>query len=135
MQTGSNSFSISSTLTRGKNERTTGQQMDMEVENRLASIRVRIDHDAIAVLREPALPTDLASREEQVAERLFVFESRLIQRVDMVARNKQHMCRRLRAEIVECDAYVVFENQRRLNLACGYFAENAIVDFHIQLLN
>lgn len=104
--------------------------MNVKVEYRLAAIRICIDHHAIAVLCKPAFTRDPARGQKQMAERILIAGSRLIQRIDVTPRYDQHMRRSLRAQIVERKAELVLENLGRLNLASGYFAKNAVVHFH-----
>ena len=65
-----------------------------------------------------------------MTEGILIRGSRFVDRVDVIARDDQDVRRRLRTQIIERYADLIFENLRRLNLASCNFAENTIVHFH-----
>jgi len=105
--------------------------MNVQVKDRLTAIGICIYDNAISVIGEAFLACDLSSRQKQMSEGFFIRTVCGIKRVDVIARNDKNMSRRLRTQIVESEAHVIFENASRRNFARGDFTEDAVVNLHI----
>jgi hypothetical protein len=105
--------------------RTAAQKMQMHVVHRLAAILARIHHRAEA-LRESILFGDLLRHRVQVSQQPLIAGRKMRQRRNMLARNQQHMHRRLRMNVREGYCIVVFIKLLCRNLSRGDLAEQAI---------
>ena len=83
----------------------------MKMKDRLTAVGIRVYDNSITIFGEAFFPRDLGSRQKQMAERLFICRSGLVERIDMLARDDQNMCRRLRRKIVERHANFILVDQ------------------------
>ena len=109
--------------------------MHMNMEDRLAAVRICVDNHAVTVVGEPTLACDLSRSQQQVTEHRRIFFRSLIQRVDMLTRHDQNMRRSLRRDIVEGKANVILVNFGRGYLARNYLAKQAISRSHNEYNN
>ena len=106
-----------------KNERATGEQVNVQVKNGLSAVRVGVDDRAITVFGKVFLTGDFRTSQQKMTERFLMPTFRRIKRRKMLARNNQKMCRRLRADVANGDANIVLINLFRRNFARDNFAE------------
>ena len=119
-------FAMIQRLTRRERERATAEQVNVQMKNGLPAVAVRVDDDAIAVFGKAFFACYFRAGQKQVTERFPVIFSGFVERIEMLARDDQNVRRRLRANIVEGDAHVVFVNSRRRNLARNNSAKQTI---------
>jgi hypothetical protein len=104
--------------------------VDVEVEDGLPGVRARVDDGAVASLGE-ALPVgDARGDAEEVAEQRLVRLRRVVQRLDVRARDDEDVRRGLRVDVAEGDGPLVFVDERGGNLARDYLAEEAVLFGH-----
>src|SRR5260221_5372738 len=82
--------------------------------------------DGAKAIRRAGFAGESAGDTEQLAERRLVAGPRVVERRDVRLRHQQDMHRRLRADVVEGDHFVVIVHLLRWNLAADDFAKNAI---------
>ena len=90
--------------------------MHVQMEDRLASPRTVVDHDARPALGDPQLLGDLGGRHQQMPKQLRIRRSGIAQRRDLPLGDHQEVRRGLRCHIVERQAVLVFVKQLRGDL-------------------
>src|SRR3954452_18075026 len=75
------------------------QQMQMDMEQRLATVLVAIHDEAIAVVGEALLLCPTGGSEEQFADQRGVLSAQVVECRDGVRGNEQHVHRRLRVDV------------------------------------
>lgn len=100
--------------------------MHMKVEYGLAAIGVRIDHDPVSIAGETLALCDIGRRQKQMAESLLMPRGSLVHRIDVLARDDENMGRRLRRNVVERQAKIVFINSLRRYVAGSDLTKDAI---------
>ena len=112
IQNGSNP-GIQSTLTRRPRHLTASQQMEMQMEDRLSSIRPGVDHRAIPRPRDPGLlGKETQTHEETVHESPILVPQR-VKPIDMTFGDDQHVHGRFGGDIFKGQHRVVFVQQGR----------------------
>jgi hypothetical protein len=94
---------------------TPAQQMEMEVENGLASIRSGIDDYAKSCLRNAMFLRELAGNPKNMSNYFSIGSAQIRKRRDMLARNDQNMNRSLRIDILEGHHGAIFVDHITLN--------------------
>lgn len=111
----------------GKYKGTARKQMHMYMKYCLTAVAVSIDDHPVSIIGKAALPGKLGGCQQKVSEHRALVRRGFIQRVDMIARDDQDMCRSLRTQIMKGDAKLVLMNRAGRYAAVNYFAENTIV--------
>jgi len=101
--------------------------MYVQVENRLASVGVCIDYDAITVLRDARRASYPCRGKKQMPQHLSVGFAGSIERINMLPRYDQYMRRGLRTDVIESYADVILVNPRRRNFTRNYLAKKTVV--------
>jgi hypothetical protein len=103
--------------------------MKMNVINRLPTITVAVDHQAIASLSEILLSGQLRRHEHHFAHQLAILWLQIIQRGDMPAGHHQQMRRRLRIDVAQGYDVLVLKHFFTGNCAGDNLTKNAIDHF------
>ena len=74
-------------LTRRKDERATGEKVNVQMKNRLPAVAVCIDDDAIAVVGKTFFARDFGGGQKQMSERFLMIFFGFVERREMFARN------------------------------------------------
>ncbi len=98
----------------------------MNVENRLATMRIAIHHHPVSILRNAVLSCNFLCGEKQFAENFNILRLHIIDRRYSVLRNDQHMQRCLRVEIPERQNIIILKYDIRRNLPRNNFKEKVI---------
>ena len=104
--------------------RTSAEYMHVEMIDGLATVSSRADHYPKSI-GEPLHPRDFSRGPQQVPQQRFVFFLRFCHRRDVLARNHQHMYRRLRIDVMERDAMFVLVGGLRRHSAFDNSAKKA----------
>src|SRR5260370_37796953 len=103
-------------------QRPSAQQMQVQMENSLASARAHVVDRAVSIL-DVALARDLRGDELAVADELGIFRLGLLQVHNMPLGNDEDMSRRLRVDVLEGKGALVF-----VDLLAWYFALNDLAE-------
>lgn len=96
----------------------------------LSAVRVRIDHNAVTVVRKPALFCDLRRGQQQMAEGRFLPGIRLIKRIEMLAGDDQYMRRGLRIKVIKGDTNIILMQYLGWYATVRYLTKYTIVHTH-----
>ena len=86
----------------------------VDVENRLASLAIAIEHGTVAPLRVPVLFRQRRGRAEHGSHERIVFRPQVVDRGDVLPRNDQHVERCLRVDVLDRDQVVVLMDDSAL---------------------
>lgn len=99
-------------------EGTTAQEMHMQMRDALAAVTTVIDNKSETILQSQ-LTRDLCGRQEEMTEQRLVIGAGLADARYSLARNDEHVRRRLWCDIAESDAVRVLVQERRRDLPLG----------------
>ena len=99
--------------------------MHVQVEHGLPGFRAAVNHSAEA--REALLPSHLGGHQQQMAKQLLVLLAGLRQVHHVLARDHQHMHRRLRRHIAEGEALLIGIHLIAGDLATQDAAEDRVI--------
>jgi hypothetical protein len=108
----------------------TAEDVYVQVKDGLARARARIYHGAVTALGESLFVGDAGGDAQQVSERSLIFLRSIVKRVDVLARDDQHMNGRLRVEIAKGDAQFVLVDDIGGKLARDDSTEKAALFRH-----
>jgi hypothetical protein len=97
----------------------------MHVKHRLSRVAIAIQNQAVTPLRKASIPGHFRCREKKVADSHRICRAEIIHRRDVLQRNEEHVCGRLRANVFESKNVLVPVNDFRGKPAVSYFAECA----------
>jgi len=97
----------------------------------LAAVAVRIYYDAITIFGKSLITRDPRGGKKKMPERLAMVVRRRVERVEVLARDKQIMNGRLRCQVFESNANVVLKYPCRRYFTGNYLAEYAVVFGHV----
>lgn len=106
--------------------RPAAEQMEMQVEHRLAAVPARVHNQPVAALGDALLLGDLVADEQQMSEQARVGFIQLSHGGHMPARDHQRVDRSLGIDVVKGDALVVFVDDFGGNRLRGDLAEQAV---------
>jgi len=101
------------------------EYVNVKMRDRLTSVRVRVDDNAVPSLRNSLLPRHVCSKTHEPPEKLLVLCG--IKRIDMHTRNDQRMNRRLGIDVLKHNGIVGLCEESGPNVAAGNPAEQALV--------
>ena len=103
--------------------------------DRLAAIRVAVDHRPVTAISNSLLQRDFLSRVHHVGDNFYVRFAKIIQRADMTPRNYEDMCRSFRTDIPKSNYIVVFKDDIGRHFSACNLAENTIGHRDASVLN
>ncbi len=104
--------------------------MHMKMKDRLPAVAVRIDHNAIAVISETSISSDLGGSRKHMTQGFRMLGTGSRERIHMLAGYQKNMRRSLRAEIVKGDANVILIDQLCIDPPVGDLTEYTILNAH-----
>src|SRR5579859_3306136 len=105
-------------LSRRPSQRTSAQQMQMQMKHRLPSSRTYVEHRSIAVL-DLTFAGDVRSNEMALADNLRVLGLGFFHSNDVLFRNDENVCGSLRVDVLKDQGLTVF-----VDFFCGNFTTN-----------
>ncbi len=111
------------------------QDMKMQMKHALASMRSGVDDDTVPRLGNLLQFRDLTANQQQPSEQLSIRIVQLSHRNHMFPGNDQHMDRRLRIDIVECDHQIVLIDEGCRNSPRDDFAKETVAHGAVSFLN
>jgi len=118
---------LGSGLTGGPGERTACEQVQVNMEDRLAGGTVGVEHGPVAVVGVSVLFRDGCGHTLHRAHQRIVVRIQIVQCGDVTARNDQDVQGRLRIDIPDRNDLVILMDEASRDLSCDDLAEKAIV--------
>ena len=106
--------------------RAAAEKMQVDVKDGLACALVSVEERTVSDFRKASLLRDKRGAADQLADDLIVFRPDVVERWDVTLRDDQHMCRRLRVDVIEGDDPLVLIYDRRRYLSLDDLAEQAV---------
>jgi hypothetical protein len=113
-------------LARRPVQRATADHVQVQVKDRLACARARIDHGAVTRLRQALLVGDARGDAQQMAERRFVAPRSVVERLQMLARDDERMDGRLWVDVAKRHRAIILIDYVGGNLARDNLTKDAI---------
>jgi len=86
--------------------------MNVHVKDGLAAVTVRVYYNAIPIVGKSFFTRYRGAREQKMPEQFLVICRGFVQRIDMLSRHDQHMCRGLRTDVVQRNTSIILKNGR-----------------------
>jgi hypothetical protein len=109
------------------------QNVTVQVGHAFAAIAAVVDHETVAILRQPDLLRDFRRFQQQVSEQLLILRLCLADALDGLAGNDEDMRGGLRADVTESDDLVILIDDIRRDLAGGDLLEKRLA--HVETIS
>src|SRR5262245_2064535 len=100
--------------------------MQMDVEDRLSRIAVRIENSPEPARRDSAFPSNSCSPPHHLADQTIVFLTQIVQRGDVALGYDENVRGCLWVDVVECEQKSIFIHDGARDLSIDDFAEEAV---------
>src|SRR5215472_1244642 len=101
------------------------QQVQMQVKNRLPCSFAVVQHSSVAC-KQLAFARQVRRHKLEFSKDYLILGARICQRLEVLPWANQDVCRRLRADVLECEEVLVLINELRWNLLRPNLAKEAV---------